>query len=47
MRQISVRAEAWPIAGKFVNARGAKTEAKVIVVQISEGSFKGWGEAVP
>jgi L-alanine-DL-glutamate epimerase-like enolase superfamily enzyme len=47
MRQISVRSEAWPIAGQFVIARGAKTEAKVIVVQISEGSFKGWGEAVP
>lgn len=47
MRQISVRSEAWPIAGQFVIARGAKTEAKVIVVEISEGDFKGWGEAVP
>lgn len=47
MRQISVRTEAWPIAGQFVIARGAKTEAKVIVVEISEDGFKGWGEAVP
>jgi L-alanine-DL-glutamate epimerase-like enolase superfamily enzyme len=47
VRQISVRSEAWPIAGQFVIARGAKTKAKVIVVEISEGPFKGWGEAVP
>ena len=39
--------ERWPIAGAFRIARGAKTEAHVITVSLSEGQHFGWGEAVP
>jgi L-Ala-D/L-Glu epimerase len=44
---ISFRAEHWPIAGSFTIARGAKTEAVVVVVEISDGDFIGRGECVP
>ena len=47
MRQITARQEVWPIAGSFVIARGAKTEAKVIVVELAQGGFVGRGESVP
>jgi len=42
-----VIAERWPISGAFVIARGAKTEAQVVVAEISEGERIGRGEAVP
>jgi L-alanine-DL-glutamate epimerase-like enolase superfamily enzyme len=42
-----VRDERWPLAAAFVIARGAKTEAHVIVVEISEAGRTGRGEAVP
>ncbi len=44
---ISATAETWPIAGRFVIARGAKTEAVVIVASVSDGRLTGRGEAVP
>ncbi len=47
MRQITARQEVWPIAGSFVIARGAKTEAKVIVVELAQDGFSGRGESVP
>ena len=47
MRSLSVRAERWPIAGAFVIARGAKTEAHVLVAEIAEGPHRGRGEATP
>lgn len=46
-RRLTVRDERWPLAGAFVIARGAKTEAHVIVAEISEGGATGRGEAVP
>lgn len=46
-RGLSVRGERWPLAAAFVIARGAKTEAEVIVAEITEGSHRGRGEAVP
>ena len=46
-RSLAARAERWPIAGAFVIARGAKTEAQVVVVEIEEGPHRGRGEAVP
>jgi L-alanine-DL-glutamate epimerase-like enolase superfamily enzyme len=39
--------ERWPIAGAFVIARGAKTEAVVVVVEIAGEGRLGRGEAVP
>jgi L-alanine-DL-glutamate epimerase-like enolase superfamily enzyme len=39
--------ERWPIAGAFTIARGAKTEAHVIVAQLEHEGHRGRGEAVP
>lgn len=41
------RSEAWPIAGRFTIARGSKTEAHVIYVEVTDGTHRGHGEAVP
>jgi len=46
---LKVRAtvETWPIAGKFVIARGAKREATVVVAHVGDGRIVGRGECVP
>jgi L-alanine-DL-glutamate epimerase-like enolase superfamily enzyme len=44
---LSVRAERWPLAEAFVISRGSKTEAEVVVAEISDGPYRGRGEAVP
>lgn len=46
-RRLEFRIEKWPISGVFTISRGAKTEAAVIVVEISEGGAVGRGECVP
>jgi L-alanine-DL-glutamate epimerase-like enolase superfamily enzyme len=45
--KIEVGVETWPIAGEFVIARGAKREAIVVVVHVSDGAVVGRGECVP
>ncbi len=45
--QLVVSEEAWPIAGRFVIARGAKTEARVIVVHLHKDGHTGQAESVP
>ena len=45
--KIEVGVEAWPVAGEFVIARGAKREAIVVVVHVSDGTIVGRGECVP
>jgi len=45
--RLSIRTEAWPIAGRFTIARGSKTEAQVLCVELSEGAYCGRGESVP
>jgi L-alanine-DL-glutamate epimerase-like enolase superfamily enzyme len=47
MVALTVRTERWPIAGSFTIARGAKTEAAVVVVEIADGAVTGRGECVP
>src|SRR5919201_371260 len=44
---LSVRVEHWPIAGSFAISRGAKTEAVVVVAELSDGRRKRRGECVP
>ena len=44
---LSARVERWPIAGAFTISRGAKTEAVVVVVELSDGTRRGRGECVP
>jgi L-alanine-DL-glutamate epimerase-like enolase superfamily enzyme len=45
--RVTVRVERWPIAGTFVIARGAKTEAVVVVAEVTDGVRTGRGECVP
>lgn len=47
IRTLRVRDERWPTAHVFTIARGAKTEAHVMVVEISQAGVTGRGEAVP
>ena len=47
MPDLSVTVESFPIAGRFVIARGAKTEARVVVATVSDGQLAGRGECVP
>ena len=42
-----VRAETWPIRGGFRIARGARTDAHVLVVELCERGHVGRGECVP
>jgi L-Ala-D/L-Glu epimerase / N-acetyl-D-glutamate racemase len=44
---LSIRVERWPIAGAFTISRGAKTEAEVVVAELSDGTHRGRGECVP
>lgn len=44
---LSVTVERWPIAGRFAISRGVKTEAVVVVAEISNGQARGRGECVP
>ena len=46
-RIVSARGEIWPLARPFRIARGAKNEARVIVVEIGQGDVTGRGECVP
>jgi L-alanine-DL-glutamate epimerase-like enolase superfamily enzyme len=47
IRTLRVLDERWPTAHVFTIARGAKTEAHVLVVEISQAGVTGRGEAVP
>jgi L-alanine-DL-glutamate epimerase-like enolase superfamily enzyme len=44
---LAVRCESWPIAGAFTISRGSKTEAEVVVVELSDGAITGHGECTP
>ena len=44
---LTMHIERWPIAGSFAISRGAKTEAVVVVVELSDGRHRGRGECVP
>lgn len=47
MRRLSVSVERFPIAGTFRIARGAKSEAVVVVATLDEDGSRGRGECVP
>ncbi|MGJ0396955.1 MAG: N-acetyl-D-Glu racemase DgcA [Methylocystis sp.] len=46
-RKLTVTVETYPIAGRFVISRGAKTEAVVVTATLTEGRGVGRGECVP
>lgn len=45
--RLATRIENWPIAGSFAISRGAKTQAVVVVAELSDGRSTGCGECVP
>src|SRR6202167_1203101 len=45
--ELSVRSERWLITGAFAISRGSKTEAVVVVAELSDGTHRGRGESVP
>jgi len=47
MLSVRTQVERWPIAGSFVISRGSRTEAVVIVVEVTDGKHRGRGECVP
>ncbi len=47
MIRIEARAETWPIRDRFTIARGAKTEAEVILAEAWSEGVRGRGECVP
>jgi L-Ala-D/L-Glu epimerase len=44
---LTLESERWPIAGTFAISRGVKTEAAVVVAELSDGTARGRGECVP
>jgi L-Ala-D/L-Glu epimerase len=44
---LTVRSERWPIAGAFSISRGSKTEAEVVVAELTDGAVAGRGECTP
>ncbi|MFZ3250896.1 MAG: N-acetyl-D-Glu racemase DgcA, partial [Pseudolabrys sp.] len=44
---LALAAERWPIAGSFGISRGSKTEAVVVVAELSDGQARGRGECAP
>jgi len=44
---LRVATERWPITGAFTISRGSKTEAEVVVADVSDGIYRGRGECVP
>jgi L-Ala-D/L-Glu epimerase len=44
---LSVRIEHWPLHGAFTISRGSKTEAVVVVAELTDGTHRGRGECVP
>jgi L-alanine-DL-glutamate epimerase-like enolase superfamily enzyme len=47
MRTLKAKVERWPIAGAFTIARGSKTEAVVVTVEIADDGVIGRGEGTP
>lgn len=47
MRNFEFRAEKFDLHTPFVIARGTRVDTTVIVVEISEGDHRGWGESCP
>jgi L-alanine-DL-glutamate epimerase-like enolase superfamily enzyme len=47
MRSLIATEETWPIAGRFSISRASKTEAHVVVVEITDGAARGRGECTP
>jgi L-alanine-DL-glutamate epimerase-like enolase superfamily enzyme len=47
IRTLTAGEEVWPLSGTFVISRGAKSEARVVTVEITESGRRGRGECTP
>ncbi len=47
MRSVKVYEETWPLHTPFVIARGSRSEAHVVVVELQDEDVKGIGECTP
>ncbi|WLI77476.1 L-Ala-D/L-Glu epimerase [Kosakonia sp. H02] len=47
MRNVNVYEETWPLHTPFVISRGARSEARVVVVELEEDGIKASGECTP
>lgn len=47
MRTVRVYEETWPLHTPFVIARGSRSEAVVVVVEVTEKNLKGTVECTP
>jgi L-Ala-D/L-Glu epimerase len=45
--RIDAREEVWPLKEVFRISRGSRTEARLVVVTVSDGQYTGRGEGVP
>ncbi|WP_170419151.1 N-acetyl-D-Glu racemase DgcA [Ruegeria atlantica] len=45
--QVEVSRDVFRLAQVFTISRGSRTEAKVLTVRVSDGTYQGWGECVP
>lgn len=45
--QIEIARDTFRLAQVFRISRGARTEAQVLTVRVSDGAYSGWGECVP
>src|SRR5947208_6190616 len=45
--RIDAHEQSWPLDKPFRIARGSRTEARVVVVTVTNGQYTGRGEAVP
>ncbi len=45
--RIDAHEQSWPLDKPFRISRGARTEARVVVVTVTNGQYTGRGEAVP
>src|SRR6266513_3673647 len=45
--RIEAQEEVWPLKQPFRISRGSRTEARVVVVTVSDGEYTGRGEGVP
>jgi L-alanine-DL-glutamate epimerase-like enolase superfamily enzyme len=45
--RLATAVERWPIAGRFTISRGSRTEAVVVVAEVTDGTVTGRGECVP
>src|SRR5438093_12081360 len=45
--ELAVNEQSWPLNRPFRISRGSRTEARVVVVTVSDGQYTGRGEGVP